>query len=438
MSFVGVTFDGQNVSPKDDGALYVVHHGDGIIDGCSMTISGDDLVIQSGHIIACGRQCKVDGATQIDLSGRSISTGYIQVVLQYDLSQSEGNQWSILDPAPESATTTFPTLTQGNINGTDTLYQLELAVIQISGGSLTSITRHLGTSPLQALRTLFNCDLIIDKGSGQDGYYYSYQDGVVKGRVGYGADDIYRVGTVNGSSSLGGLLVPTDINSAVKIFGNNQDIHLMPLGVVDYGIDYAIGKSSGMIVCSNDASHLGGLRRSYGGNVVSYLQQTYTGYMDLWSKQNIQIRCGAGNEQNDNVRFLFGTTGVLTAKGMYATTRSGSTLVIDSNGAIGRTSSLRKYKKNIEDVTEEQANKGYELRPITYESAIEDDIEERQFGFIAEEVEEVIPELCTYDLDGNVDGVAYERICSLLLKQNQMLKARVDALEKKVEALEKK
>ena len=132
------------------------------------------------------------------------------------------------------------------------------------------------------------------------------------------------------------------------------------------------------------------------------------------------------------------STGVLVAQGMYTTTRSGSTLVIDSSGNIGRTSSLRKYKKDIEDVTEEQADKGYELRPITYVSAIEDDIKERQFGFIAEEVEEVVPELCTYDLDGNVDGVAYERVCSLLLKQNQMLKAQVDALEKRVEELERK
>lgn len=437
MSFVGITFDGQNVSPKDDGVLYATLYGDGIIDGCSMTIGGnnDTLVIQSGHIIACGRVCKVDGATELYMD--SISQNYVQVYLQYDVSQAEGHQWD-WGYNQSNSIDGLPTLTQEDINGTDNIYQVQLAILEASNSSLTSITRHLGTSPLQALRTLFNCDLIIDKGSGQGGYYYSYQDGVVKGRVGYGTDDIYRVGTVNGTSSLGGLLVPTDINSAVKIFGNNQDIHLMPLGVVDYGIDYAIGKSSGMIVCSNDASHVGGLRRSYGGNVVSYLQQTYTGYMDLWSKQNIQIRCGAGNEQNDNVRFLFGTTGVLIAKGMYATTRSGSTLVIDSNGAIGRTSSLRKYKKNIEDVTEEQADKGYELRPITYVSAIEDDIKERQFGFIAEEVEEVIPELCTYDLDGNVDGVAYERICSLLLKQNQLLKARVDELEKRVEKLEAK
>lgn len=137
--FKGVTFSAQNVTPKDDGALYNAHYGDGILDGCEMAISGDDLVIQPGHIIACGRVCHVDGATSVDLSGRTLQTGYIQVVMNYDLTQGEGQQW--YTTFIESATTTFPALTQEDINGVSgTLYQLELAVVQISGGNLTAIT----------------------------------------------------------------------------------------------------------------------------------------------------------------------------------------------------------------------------------------------------------------------------------------------------------
>lgn len=139
MAFKGITFAGQNVTPKDDGALYMAHYGDGILDGCSMALSGDDLVIQSGHIIAGGRVCHVDGATNVDLSGRQLSTGYIQVIMNYDLSQGEGSQW--YTSFVESATTTFPALTTDDINGTGTLYQMELAVIQISGGNLTDIYR---------------------------------------------------------------------------------------------------------------------------------------------------------------------------------------------------------------------------------------------------------------------------------------------------------
>jgi len=137
MAFKGITFAGQNVTPKNDGGLYNAHYGDGILWGCSMNISGDDLVIQSGEFIAGGRVCFVDGATNVDLSGRTLQTGYIQVIMNYDLSQGEGSQW--YTSFVESATTTFPALTQDDINDTGTLYQLELAVVQISGGNLTSV-----------------------------------------------------------------------------------------------------------------------------------------------------------------------------------------------------------------------------------------------------------------------------------------------------------
>ena len=160
MPFKGITFAGQNVTPKNDGGLYQAHYGDGILWGCSMAISGDDLVIQSGEFIAGGRVCQVDGATNVDLSTRTLTNGYIQVVMDFDISKPEGSQWNIHLPLIESATTTFPALTQGNINDTDTLYQLELAVVQISGGNLTAITNSLFVSGalLRGVSNIINAD----------------------------------------------------------------------------------------------------------------------------------------------------------------------------------------------------------------------------------------------------------------------------------------
>lgn len=144
MAFKGITFAGQNVTPKNDGGLYQAHYGDGILWGCSMNISGDDLVIQSGEFIMGGRVVQVDGATNVDLSGRTLQTGYIQVIMNADLSQGEGSQW--YTTFVESATTTFPTLTKDDINDNGTLYQVPLAVVQISGGNLTNITSSMGPS----------------------------------------------------------------------------------------------------------------------------------------------------------------------------------------------------------------------------------------------------------------------------------------------------
>lgn len=442
MAFHGLTFPNQNVSALDDGGFYRSFRGDGVIQGCDISFTTDSITIQAGWLMAGGRLIQVDGATSITFEDM-ITTGYGRLMLQIDTSQASTVEdfGQISTPIDYSASIDgFTAPVQEDINlGGGTIYQFVLAVVNISNGNITGITSSLLLSPLSPNRTLFPCDLVIDRGADLGGYTYFLQNGITKGRVGYGNDGFFRCGTVDGSyTSLGGILVPTSQNEIMKVFGNYQDIYFMPQGITNYGIAYSIGKTSGFLNSHNQASYYSGFRRlDANSQPLSYIRQTYSGYMDIWAKQNVQIRCGAGNEDNDNVRFLFGTTGVLTAKGMYTTTRSGSTLVIDSSGAIGRTSSLRKYKKNILDVTEEQANKGYELRPITYESAIDGDIKERQFGFIAEEVEEVVPELCTYDLEGNIDGVAYARVCSLLLKQNQMLKARVDALEKRVAKLEK-
>ena len=209
MAFVGITFDGQNVSPQDDGALYAAHYGDGIIDGCAMTISGDDLVIQSGHIIACGRVCQVDGATTVDLSTRQLSTGYIQVILNYDLTRAEGDQWK--ESFVESATTTFPTLTKGNINDTDTLYQLQLAIVQVSGGNLTSIYSSLNNSG------------VISHYENDPNFAHIKQ--VSDGGFRLGLASLVEGGNFTSLSGLSGSL------TNLILFGNGSDIDFRPNGI---------------------------------------------------------------------------------------------------------------------------------------------------------------------------------------------------------------
>ena len=59
----------------------------------------------------------------------------------------------------------------------------------------------------------------------------------------------------------------------------------------------------------------------------------------------------------------------------------------------------------------------------------------RMYGFVAEEVNKVLPDLATKDEKGNLIGVAYDRVCALLVKQNQLLEKRVAKLEKKLNVL---
>ena len=51
------------------------------------------------------------------------------------------------------------------------------------------------------------------------------------------------------------------------------------------------------------------------------------------------------------------------------------------------------------------------------------------FGYIAEEVEKIIPELVQYTDKGEADGLFYPLIPVLLVEEIKKLKARIDVLE---------
>lgn len=226
MAFKGITFAGQNVTPKNDGGLYQAHYGDGILWGCSMNISGDDLVIQSGEFIMGGRYVQVDGATPVDLSGRTLQTGYIQVIMNADLTQGEGLQW--YTTFVESATTTFPALTKDDINNTGTLYQLELAVVQVSGGNLTAIYSTMGYSQIvsgSGASLNGTLDMTLPNGG-----YINFRDGnnALNARLGINTAGSVFLGHYASSVIANGLYAHND--GRAIIYGDGNDVCLRPNG----------------------------------------------------------------------------------------------------------------------------------------------------------------------------------------------------------------
>lgn len=224
MAFKGITFASQNVTPKNDGGLYQAHYGDGTLWGCSMNISGDDLVIQSGEFIMGGRVVQVDGATNVDLSGRTLQTGYIQVIMNADITQGEGNQW--YTTFVESATTTFSALTTDDINNNGDLYQVELAVVQVSGGNLTSINRKILPSNIVGNK---NINLV-----GEETQLLLYKsDGTPLAVFGAFENDGYcQVGQRDSNKDIvSGTRYSETGNSNVIVFGHGGHIVFRPNGV---------------------------------------------------------------------------------------------------------------------------------------------------------------------------------------------------------------
>jgi hypothetical protein len=114
-----------------------------------------------------------------------------------------------------------------------------------------------------------------------------------------------------------------------------------------------------------------------------------------------------------------------------STTASAANVHQASSGAalLRSTSSLR-YKQDVDDIPDGVADLVLSLRPVTYRSKAEaDDPDRLHWGFIAEEVAEVIPTLVHYDGEGQPDGMQYERVIVGLLSVVKRLEARVSALE---------
>ena len=103
-----------------------------------------------------------------------------------------------------------------------------------------------------------------------------------------------------------------------------------------------------------------------------------------------------------------------------------ASMVVD--GALSATSitetSALKYKENINEIT--SSNIIYNLRPVTFDWKKDGS---HDVGLIAEEVGDHMTELVSKDKEGNVEGVKYSKLTSLLIKAVQDQQKQIDELK---------
>ena len=103
-----------------------------------------------------------------------------------------------------------------------------------------------------------------------------------------------------------------------------------------------------------------------------------------------------------------------------------ASMVVD--GALSATSitetSALKYKENINEITSSDII--YNLRPVTFDWKKDGSPD---VGLIAEEVGDHMTELVSKDKEGNVEGVKYSKLTSLLIKAVQDQQKQIDELK---------
>ncbi len=176
---------------------------------------------------------------------------------------------------------------------------------------------------------------------------------------------------------------------------------------------------------------------------------------------NICIGHTGGGSEGSIIRL--GTTGTHTGcyiagiRGVTTNNNDAQAVFIDSSGQLGTTSSSRRYKEDIHDMAEASSNLN-KLRPVTFNYR-SDATKHKQYGLIAEEVAQVLPDIVIYNQDGSAESVQYHVLPVLLLNEyqkqdrkltrvdndqkqttttlDQLLK-RINALEKEIKILKNK
>lgn len=110
--------------------------------------------------------------------------------------------------------------------------------------------------------------------------------------------------------------------------------------------------------------------------------------------------------------------------------RPRTNLVINSNGEVAVDSSSARHKTDIQAHSSSSGVLDLELRSFQYEETGSEDV-----GFIAEEVEEHVPEIVTYDDEDRPFGVKYDRVGAHLVPEVRENRDRLGDVESDNEAM---
>jgi hypothetical protein len=156
------------------------------------------------------------------------------------------------------------------------------------------------------------------------------------------------------------------------------------------------------------------------------------------------IYIGSGGKATDNATIRIGGTFqtsffVTGVRGITTGNNDAIPVVIDSGGQLGTISSSRRFKEDIQDMGDASTDL-LRLRPVTYryQKPFADGSKPIQYGLIAEEVEEVYPDLVARSADGQIETVKYQVLDSMLLNEVQRQHDQIVSQNGEIRALEER
>jgi len=277
------------------------------------------------------------------------------------------------------------------------------------------------------------------------GFQALYSDVVGPGNTAIGANAIYSTGRNGGYSvynTATGFLV---LNSNTSGSFNTAT-----------GSDALVSNTTGFRNTANGANALTfnttGYRNTANGYQALYFntigsRNTAEGYQALFhntGSDNVGLGFNAGSNLTtgsgnvcigNGVLGVAGESNTTRIKNVYPSVAFGRAVYVNSDNKMGTLVSSRRFKDQVEPM-DKASESILALKPVTfrYKKEIEPN-GSIMFGLIAEEVEQVDPDLVTRNRKGEVEAVRYEAVNAMLL--NEFLKEHrtLQDLKRKIVAL---
>jgi hypothetical protein len=148
----------------------------------------------------------------------------------------------------------------------------------------------------------------------------------------------------------------------------------------------------------------------------------YIGTNDGVAAENTTIRIGSQTTNTPQACYIQGINTVTLGNGSSTVVR-----VSNTTGQLGMQASSQRFKHDIVDMEDISTNI-YQLRPVNfiYNS---DETNEKQYGLIAEEVNDVLPAIVSRDNEGLPFAVNYDTLSVLLVKEMQKQQMTIQQLQ---------
>lgn len=148
-----------------------------------------------------------------------------------------------------------------------------------------------------------------------------------------------------------------------------------------------------------------------------------------WAAAGAALTDNNSDSGTNYIAFTTSTSGFLTAARVATTTRA--LTYVPSTGTLSTTilveTSSVTLKENFNPITD-ALSKILQLQAFTYDR--KDGSAKDEAGLLAEQVNEIIPNIVTKDADGNPIAIAYQRLCAYLIESVKELNDQIEQLKK--------